>query len=175
MRLSKLGFGGSCHWCTEAIYQILIGVVRVEQGWISAHEEEDFHEAVIVHFNPQKISTERLIEIHLHTHSSTSDHSLRRKYRSAVYVFDEAQKELADKILENLQNDFDAPIITRTYLFKAFQSSEESFQNYYRNNPNKPFCKSYIDPKLKLLMTRFSKYTEDSLNRKSTHRKEKIT
>ncbi len=173
MHLSKIGFGGSCHWCTEAIYQILIGVIRVEQGWISSQEEEDFHEAVIVHFDPQKISIEILIEIHLYTHSSTSDHSLRKKYRSAVYVFDKAQKGLADKILEHLQNDFDTPIITRTYLYKAFQTSEESFQNYYRNNPNKPFCKSYIDPKLKLLMTQFSKYTEDTSKGKSIHEKKR--
>ena len=162
MKIHKIGFGGSCHWCTEAIYQILKGVVRVEQGWISSEEEEDFHEGVIVHFDPETISAEVLIEIHLHTHSSTSVHALRRNYRSAVYTFDINQKEQATMVLADLQKDFEAPIITRAYLFRAFRTSEESFQNYYRSNPDKPFCKSYIDPKLKLLMTRYGEYVQNS-------------
>ncbi len=162
MEFLKLGFGGSCHWCTEAIFQSLQGVIEVEQGWISSLEEEDFHEGVIVHYDPGKISAEVLIEIHLHTHSSTSSHALRRNYRSAIYTFDQDQKAWANKVLEDLQKDFKDPLITRAYLFRAFQTSEEAFLNYYKSNPNKPFCKSYIDPKLKFLKTRYSKFMDKS-------------
>ena len=50
--MKKIGFGGGCHWCTEAIFQALNGVESVEQGWISSLNPYDtFSEAVIVHFN----------------------------------------------------------------------------------------------------------------------------
>ena len=158
MSTQKIGFGGSCHWCTEAVFQSLKGVEKVEQGWISAKEAEAFHEAVIVHFNEQVIPLAILIEVHLRTHNSTSDHSMRRKYRSAVYTFSEKQRKQADQILTDLQTNFSKPLITRTYSFKKFRTSAATFQNYYLKNPDKPFCKSYIDPKLKLLLDRFGDY-----------------
>ena len=84
--VETIGFGGSCHWCTEAIFQSLIGVETVQQGWISSKPpNETLSEAVLVSFNPNQISIEILIEVHLLTHSCTSEHSMRGKYRSAVY------------------------------------------------------------------------------------------
>ena len=158
MSISRVGFGGSCHWCTEAVFQSLKGVDKVEQGWISAKEASEFHEAVIVHYNDGIIPLKILVEIHLRTHNSTSDHSMRRRYRSAVYTFSGDQKDEVDIILDQLQADFSEPLITRTLSFNSFRTSEETFQNYYSKNPNKPFCKSYIDPKLKLLLDHFAGY-----------------
>ena len=34
--LRKLGLGGGCHWCTEAVFQSLVGVERVRQGFITS-------------------------------------------------------------------------------------------------------------------------------------------
>ena len=158
MDISRIGFGGSCHWCTEAVFQSLKGVQKVEQGWISAEEATEFHEAVIVHYNDEIIPLEVLIEVHLRTHNSTSDHSMRRKYRSAVYTFSQEQIAEVDQVLDQLQANFSEPLITRTLSFKEFRTSEAAFQNYYQKNPDKPFCKSYIDPKLKLLLDRFADY-----------------
>lgn len=77
---SKIGLGGSCHWCTEAIFQSLIGVLKVEQGWISSEKgNTSFSEAVIVYFDDSIMSLNTLIEIHLYTHSCTSNHSMREK------------------------------------------------------------------------------------------------
>ena len=85
---SKIGFGGGCHWCTEAVFQSLIGVEKVEQGFVASFNlHNELSEAVIVHFNHKRISLQTLIEIHLLTHSSTSDHAMRKKYRSAIYTF----------------------------------------------------------------------------------------
>ena len=154
----KIGFGGGCHWCTEAVFQSLIGVSKVEQGFIAATEDDQFSEAVIVHFNPEMISLKTLVEIHLHTHKSTSNHSMRNKYRSAVYTFNDTQKKVAKKILEELQLDFSKEIITQILSFREFNISDELFQNYYYKNPSKPFCETYINPKLSLLMKEFSNY-----------------
>ena len=163
MELTKIAFGGGCHWCTEAVFQSLIGVKKVEQGWVTSTEKNNtFSEAVIVHFYADKIELKTLIEVHLLTHKSTSNHSMRRKYRSAVYYFTNHQKEEIFKIIEELQSNFNEKIITQTLEFKRFKSSTEEFQNYYKSNPKKPFCKNYIQPKLKFLLENFSNKIDNS-------------
>ena len=154
-RVSKIGFGGGCHWCTEAVFQALKGVIKVEQGWIASEGENDtFSEAVIVHFNLE-ITIKTLIEVHLHTHKSTSNHSMRKKYRSAIYTFSEEQLIKSKAIIANFQGEFEDKIVTKVCPFKAFKPSSSQFQNYYLKNPSKPFCKRYINPKLELIRSDF--------------------
>lgn len=153
----RIGFGGGCHWCTEAVFASLNGVMRVEQGWIaSVPPDEKPSEAVIAHFDPALIPLDILIEIHLRTHSSQSNHTMRGKYRSAVYSFDEEQKLQAEKILSRLTQDFNPPPVTRVLPFADFTSSPPRYQGYFRKNAEGPFCRNYIDPKLALLRKAFS-------------------
>ena len=160
-KLIKIGFGGGCHWCTEAVYLSLKGVVNVEQGFIAQKEgASSFSEAVIVTYNTLEIGLRELIEIHLHTHKSTSEHSMRTKYRSAIYTFDETMYDLSTLYLRELQLDFEQKIITQVYSFKEFKYSNKEFQNYFYSDPEKPFCKTYIKPKLKLILQQFSKYAD---------------
>lgn len=45
----QLGFGGGCHWCTEVIFDHLVGVSNVQQGWIkSSPPGYGFSEAVLI-------------------------------------------------------------------------------------------------------------------------------
>lgn len=158
--IEKIALGGGCHWCTEAVFQSLKGVHKVEQGFVASTGKNDFFsEAIIVHFDPTLISLRGLIEIHLHTHKSTSDHSMRVKYRSAIYVFSNKEIEEVSKILSNLQSVFDKKIIAKAYLFDKFKPSSEQFVDYYYRNPSKPFCETYISPKLSLLIEKFSDHT----------------
>ncbi|GAL60988.1 peptide-methionine (S)-S-oxide reductase [Algibacter lectus] len=156
---TKIALGGGCHWCTEAVFQALKGVAKVEQGYVASVEENtSFSEAVIIHFNEAVIGLSVLIEIHLHTHKSTSNHSMRDKYRSAIYYFSEVQKKKATDILNGFKNTFEEEIITEVLPFSEFKASREAIQNYYKKNPEKPFCKQFINPKLKLLVNKFSKH-----------------
>ncbi len=159
-KIERIGFSGSCHWCTEAVFQTLKGVTEVQQGWISAVEDETFHEGVLVDFRREQIPLAILIEVHLRTHSSTSEHKLRKRYRSGIYTFTSEQHEMVDGVLTELAALFTKPLITKNYRFREFQTSAETFQNYYRKNPEKPFCKSYIDPKLKLIFQDFSRFVK---------------
>ena len=158
---NKIGLGGSCHWCTEAIFQSLKGVANVSQGWIEPEDiSAGFSEAVIVEFDPDIISLENLIEIHLHTHSSTSEHAMRSKYRSAVYTFHDDQEVPAKQAIEILQKEFSETIITKVIPFKTFQLNDQQYLDYYYKNPEKPFCKTFIDPKLTMLMNQFSSHVD---------------
>ena len=159
--MDKIGFGGGCHWCTEAVFQILKGVNKVEQGWIASNGEYDsLSEAVIVHFDSTIIELDTLIEIHLHTHSCTSQHPKRKKYRSAVYVFSDFQLEKTKQIICNLQSDFELPIITQALPFLSFKKNIEQYQNYYLKNSENQFCQTYIGPKFRLLMQKFARLIE---------------
>lgn len=158
--LSKIGFGGGCHWCTEAVFQSLKGVDKVEQGWIkSSQEASQFSEAVIVYFDPNIIPLSVLTEIHLRTHKSTVEHSMRDKYRSAIYVFSSLEEKVLLRLIHKLQKYFQDQIITQVLPFQDFKPSEDEFKNYYYKNPQKPFCKTYISPKLNLLLDQFNDFT----------------
>lgn len=153
--MDKIGFGGGCHWCTEAIFQALKGVDHVEQGWIASTPPFDtFSEGIIVHYN-KDINLDTLIEVHLLTHSSASAHSMRYKYRSAVYYFDQADQDEAESIIRQLALKNKVNYITQTLPFADFRLNTESQLNYYKNNKQGPFCKTYIDPKLTVIRERF--------------------
>ncbi len=145
----RAGFGGGCHWCTEAVFQALPGVEKVEQGYIrSIPPDDDWSEAVVVHFSPASIDLDTLIEVHLRTHSATSRHVLRHRYRSAVYAFDDDQARRAQQIMTALQRQFSQPLVTRVLPFAGFRASQPRYQNYYRKHPEAAFCQRYIEPKL---------------------------
>jgi peptide-methionine (S)-S-oxide reductase len=160
--LTRIGLGGGCHWCTEAVFQSLRGVGRVEQGFIrSAPPHDAWSEAVIAHFDPCRIDLEMLIEVHVRTHAATRQHNLREKYRSAVYTFDDQQAKAAKEALERMQGSFDEQLITKVLPFAAFRLSAPRFQNYYRTDPHRPFCQRFIDPKLALIRRQFSHGIEE--------------
>jgi peptide-methionine (S)-S-oxide reductase len=158
-KVFKVAFGGGCHWCTEAVFMALNGVEKVEQGFIAPKENtEDFSEAVIVHYKAAVIELKDLIAIHLDTHRSTKNHSMRNKYRSAVYFFKQDDELVLNGIINDLQQDFDTPLITAIIPFGAFKASEERFHNYYFNDIEKPFCRTHISPKIKLLKDKYAKH-----------------
>jgi peptide-methionine (S)-S-oxide reductase len=160
--LKKIAYGGGCHWCTEAIFQSLKGVNKVEQGWVSSTfaNATTPSEAVIVHFDASLISLDILTEIHLFTHNATSNHNFREKYRSAVYTFSKSQQLEAQKILEEKQKLFEKPLVTKIYPFREFRLNDEQYLNYYKSNPAKPFCKVRIEPKFRVLLERFFEFSQ---------------
>jgi peptide-methionine (S)-S-oxide reductase len=166
--LYKIAVGGGCHWCTEAVFQSLIGVKQVEQGYVASDgDAATFSEAVIVHFDPEILPMSALVSIHLHTHKSTENHSFREKYRSAVYFFSEIQHTELRAILKHLQSEFKKPLVTKTLPFNSFKPSREQITNYYYKNPQKPFCEQFIHPKLAVLLRKFSEFAAIDLITKS--------
>ena len=157
MSPKKIGFGGGCHWCTEAVFQALRGVMWVEQGFIqSTPPNQSWSEAVIVTYDTEVIDLETLANVHVRTHAATAAHSMRPKYRSAIYTFSEHQQDEANIILDGLGDEFDNGLVTEALPFVGFKPSEERLLNYYETNPPRPFCKGYIDPKLDLIRKNFS-------------------
>ncbi|CAH0999048.1 Peptide methionine sulfoxide reductase MsrA [Neolewinella maritima] len=144
--------GGGCHWCTEGVFVSLAGVARVEQGWIaSVPPHATPSEAVVVHYDPAVIALGELLAVHLETHAATVAHALRHKYRSAVYTFGEQDAGPCRSLLAELAVDHLGELQTRVLPFVQFTPSLPEHQDYYRSDPERPFCRRYIAPKLNRL------------------------
>ena len=147
--LPTIAFGGGCHWCTEAVFAALRGVAEVRQGFVRAPAPDDaFSEAVWITYDPALIPLGVLVEIHLRTHASTSDHKMRGKYRSAVYATSDGQAGAARRILDRLAERDGLAYVTRVLRFDGFRSSDPRFHGYAERNAGNQFCTRYIDPKL---------------------------
>lgn len=155
--MEAAGFGGGCHWCTEGVFQILRGVAKVDQGFLQSSAPDDaWAEGVIVRFDPAIISLDVLIEVHLRTHLANSGYSPNGRYRSAVYVEGDDQRQRAEAAIARLGPDVDTAARTQVLPLIGFRPSEERYRNYYRTDPIRPFCQRYIDPKLAVIRRDFA-------------------
>ncbi len=158
---AQIALGGGCHWCTEAVFQSLRGVGAVEQGFAMSEAPFDaWSEAVRVTYHPAVIGLRDLVEIHLRTHASTSDHSMRGKYRSALYACRPEDDGAMRKAFAAAAVTMDGEVVTRVLSLAAFKASDQRFRDYYQTGPERPFCRTYIDPKLALLRQRFGRHVK---------------
>ena len=158
--------GGGCFWCVEAIYQDLIGVEKVVSGYAGGHVPHPSYTAVCagttghaeviqVHFDPAVIRLEEILYIFWRVHDPTTLNrqgaDVGTQYRSVILYADEAQKEIAQRSLtETDASDlYPAPIVTEIAPLDVFYPAEAYHQNYYRTNPNQPYCRVVIDPKVR--------------------------
>ena len=125
----------------------------------SSPPNDTWSEAVRLSFDPDAIPLNVLIDIHLRTHASTSDHKMRGKYRSAVYTLSDAQSDRVRAALAALQTGFEDPLVTRVLPLTAFRQSDLRFQRYFESNEGGPFCTRYIDPKLAYLRAHYAEYS----------------
>ncbi|QDX26932.1 peptide methionine sulfoxide reductase [Sphingomonas suaedae] len=158
--MEKIGFGGGCHWCTEGVFQAIRGVQQVDQGFIRSDAPADtWAEAVVIHFDAAQIDLATLLEIHLRTHSAAKPFVPGGKYRTAAYTFNDAQASMLEGAISSLALAFDKPLSTTVLPFREFKPSDARYQNYYATDPQRPFCKRYIDPKLAYIRKNFAKVT----------------
>ena len=83
---------------------------------------------------------------------------MRHKYRSAIYAYDDSQFEQDADILNGRRAEFDEPLITQAYPFKGFKKNKIELIDYFYSAPDRPFCQTYIRPKLKLLLALFNRH-----------------
>lgn len=158
--------GAGCFWCTEAVFQRLPGVVSVMPGYAGGTKPNPTYEEVCtgktghaevaqITFDPSKISYEKLLEVFWEAHDPTTLNrqgaDVGTQYRSAIFYHNEKQKLAAEKSKAEAQKLFDDPIVTEIHSLTNFYKAENYHQDYYKNNPNAPYCVFVIKPKLKKL------------------------
>lgn len=176
--LETATLGGGCFWCTEAVFDSVIGVEDVVSGYAGGHKENPTYqevcsettghaEVIQLKFNPEEISFKEILGIFFATHDPTTlnrqGNDIGESYRSAIFYHSDEQKETADKVIEEITENgvFDDDIVTEVTEFTNFYPAEDYHQNYFENNPNQPYCAAVVSPKV----SKFRKTFADRLKR----------
>jgi peptide-methionine (S)-S-oxide reductase len=171
-------FGSGCFWCTEAIFERLNGVVKVESGYAGGTVKNPTYEEVCsgttghaevtqITYDPKIITYDELLEVFWKTHDPTTlnrqGNDVGTQYRSVIFYHNEEQKELAEKYKKELDKSgaWDNPIVTEISPVTNFYPAEGYHQDYYENNPNQGYCAFVIAPKVE----KFEKVFKDKLKK----------
>ncbi|WP_072356952.1 peptide-methionine (S)-S-oxide reductase MsrA [Chitinophaga sancti] len=169
-------FGGGCFWCTEAQFQYLDGVLKVESGFSGgtvanpSYEEvctgtTGHAEVIQVTYDPAKVSYDELLKAFWTAHDPTQlnrqGNDVGTQYRSVIFYHNEEQRKLAEEYKVKLDKSgaYDKPVVTEIAPFTKFYKAEDYHQNYYKENGEQPYCHFVIAPKLE----KFKKVFKDKL------------
>lgn len=158
-------FGSGCFWCTEAIFQNVDGVAKVESGYMGGHVKNPTYkevcsgltghaEVIQVSFDPNEVSYAELLEIFWKTHDPTTLNKqgadVGTQYRSVIFYHSDEQKALAERFKQELTEAgiYEQPIVTDITQAVVFYKAEDYHQNYFNLNGNVPYCAYVIQPKL---------------------------
>jgi len=164
---------GGCFWCLEAVFEQLEGVRRVVSGYVGGetpnptyrqvcNEETGHAEAIQLTFDPSILSYRELLEFFFAFHDPTTldrqGHDVGTQYRSEIFYHSPGQKAVAEQVIADLTRDraFDDPIVTRLAPAGAFYPAEAYHQGYYRANPDQPYCRATIAPKMAKLRQNYA-------------------
>lgn len=171
--VQKAVFGGGCFWCTEAVFNEIKGVEVVESGYSGGSIANPTYrevcsgrtghaEVIQVTYDPEIISYQDLLSIHLSTHNPTTLNQqgadVGTQYRSIILVQNDLEHETALQVIQELQQVYDRPIVTEIKKLEAFYRAEEEHQNYYLNHPDFGYCQVVIEPKLKKFRRLFNQH-----------------
>jgi peptide-methionine (S)-S-oxide reductase len=163
---------GGCFWCLEAVYEQLQGVVQVVSGYAGGHVPNPTYEQVCggstghaevvqITYDTEIISYRDLLEVFFTIHDPTTLNrqgaDVGPQYRSAIFYHDEAQKETAQQVMEEIEHAgiWDDPIVTGLAPLDAFYRAEDYHQEYYRRNPYQGYCRVVIAPKVAKFRKRY--------------------
>ena len=156
---------GGCFWCLEAVFAELRGVEKVVSGYAGGYVPEPSYrqvctgttghaEVVQITFDPREISFKELLEVFFTIHDPTTLNrqggDVGTQYRSAIFYHTPEQKAVAEQVMAevNAAKLWDAPIVTEISPLTTFFPAEDYHQEYYQLNPDQPYCRAVIAPKV---------------------------
>ncbi len=165
-------FGGGCFWCTEAVFDEVVGVTDVVSGYTGGQlanpsyddicEGTTGHAEVIrVTFDPAVITYAEILEIFFATHDPTTLNKQGAdrgtQYRSAIFVHSPEQRQIAANTIAKLNAEklWSSPIVTEVTDALVFYPAEEYHQEFFKRNPNQGYCMAVVSPKLSKFRLKF--------------------
>ena len=176
--LDTVTLGAGCFWCVEAIFQNIKGVEAVFSGYSGGTGENPTYKQVCtgttghaevcqILYDPSLIRFEDILEVFFKTHDPTTlnrqGDDMGTQYRSVIFYHSENQKNIAESIKKNLNENgaWENPVVTEIIPFKNFYKAENYHQDYFSLNGTQPYCRLVIQPKIE----KFKKVFGDKLKK----------
>ena len=134
----------------DAVFDHVPGVVSTTSGYTGGHldnpsyqdvvtETTGHREAVLVEFDPSKVSYEQLLDVYWHSVDPTDaggqfcDRG--ESYTTAIYTNSMEQQKEATASAKEIGRELGKPVATLIAPAKTFYPAEDYHQNYYEKNP----------------------------------------
>jgi peptide-methionine (S)-S-oxide reductase len=170
--LETATLGGGCFWCLEAIYDDLKGVVDVVSGYSGGRRPNPTYEQVCtgvtghaevvqVTFDPHQISYRDILGVFFSVHDPTTLNrqggDVGTQYRSVIFHHSAEQKRIAEEMIAEIEREgvWSDPIVTEVAEFDVFYPAEDYHQEYFRRNPQQPYCNAVVGPKISKFRKKF--------------------
>lgn len=159
--------GGGCFWCVEAVYNQMLGVQSAVSGYMGGRKPDPTYrevcgggtghiEVVQVTFDPAVATYREILEVFFAIHDPTSrdrqGNDVGEQYRSVIFYHDDAQRRTAEELIRELGDG----IVTEVRPAESFWPAEDYHQEYFRNNPNQPYCAYVVAPKVAKFRSKFA-------------------
>jgi peptide-methionine (S)-S-oxide reductase len=156
--------GGGCFWCLEAVFDEMKGVLSVESGYMGGRRPNPTYEQVCsgasghieviqITFDPDTVTFRELLEVFFSIHDPTSmdrqGNDVGEQYRSVIFYHSEEQRTIASEMIQ-------PPMVTQLRPAEQFWPAENYHQEYFKNNPNQPYCSFVVRPKVEKFREHFA-------------------
>lgn len=139
-------FAGGCFWCLEAAFDEVDGVTETISGYAGGTkpnpnygDHEGYKEALKLTFDPAKVTYATLLDHFWHNidpfDAGGQFCDQGSAYESAVFVANDAEKQLAEKTKQEIAARFKQDVATVIEPVTTFTPAEEYHQNYHNTNP----------------------------------------
>jgi peptide-methionine (S)-S-oxide reductase len=123
---------------------------------------------VQVTFDPQVISYREILEVFFDIHDPTTlnrqGSDVGPQYRSVIFHHDPRQKEIAEEVIQQLDEagTWNRDLVTQVEPFEVFYEAEPYHQSYFENNPRQTYCRAVVAPKVAKFRKRHDFRLKDS-------------
>jgi peptide methionine sulfoxide reductase msrA/msrB len=154
IKYNRAIFAGGCFWGVEHLFKEKEGVVDTRVGYTGGRTKNPTYEqvcmgftghaeAVEVIYDTEKTNYEELtklfFEIHDFTQKNRQGPDIGKQYRSAIFYTDVEQKQIAEKIINELEEK-DYKVETKVEKASTFYVAEDYHQDYYKKTGKQPYC-----------------------------------
>jgi peptide-methionine (S)-S-oxide reductase len=160
-------FAEGCFWCSEHIFESVVGVEEVISGYTAgntknpSYEDVGSHtthhaEAILVHYDPKIISFEELVNVFFASHDPTTidqqGPDRGDSYRSIAFYRNVNEKTIIENKIKKLtiNKTFLSKIVTEIKPITDFYEAESYHQDYIKHNPGNPYVKGVSIPRYNL-------------------------
>ncbi len=149
--IEKATFAAGCFWGVESAFCQVEGVISTTVGYSGGNTKNPTYEevcadktghaeSVLIEFNPELITYEKLLELFWSIHDPTTLNrqgpDIGSQYRSIVFYHSEEQKNMAIYIKDKLEKSkrFSRKIVTEIIPSTVFYKAEEYHQKYFQKH-----------------------------------------